>query len=89
MLRKVFGKFKNFVICHPILTMFITWFVITFIDGYKTRNWNFAGCALLTLIIFAFFAPFIRNARAKKERKEEIDYLAKRIAEEQKGADRL
>lgn len=77
-------KIVNFVINHPIWSIVITGLVITFIDGYSTRSWNFGGCFFLTIIIFAFLAPFIRKARDKKERKEEIDYLAKRIAEEQK-----
>lgn len=80
---KFIKKIINFVVMHPIWSMIITGAVISFITGYKTHEWNFAGSYILTFFIFAFLAPFIRNARRKIEKKEEIDYMAKRIAEEQ------
>lgn len=83
-MKKIISKIINFVVNHPIWSIIITGLVITFFSGFETREWNFAGGFLITLLIFAFFAPFIRKAKDKKERKEEIDYLAKKIAEEQK-----
>lgn len=83
-MKKTISKIINFVVVHPIWSIIITGLIITFFTGFKSREWNFAGGFLITLIIFAFFAPFIRKARDKKERREDIDYLAEKIAEEQK-----
>ena len=73
----------NFIKNHPIWTIWIITFVLYMINAIKTGNPNPAGYALVGLFLMAAAAPFIRRARRKKERKEEIDYLAKRIAEEQ------
>ena len=74
-------KMINFVVDHPIISMIITGLIITFVEGYSTREWNFAGCFFVAIFIFALLAPFIRKAREKKERKEEIDYLVNKLKE--------
>ena len=76
-------KLINFIKKHPIWTIWIITLILYFINAFKTGNLNPTGYFLIGLFITAAAAPFIRRARRKKERKEEIDYLAKRIVEEQ------
>ena len=77
-------KFINIIKNHPIWTIWISTFLLYMINAISTGNPNPAGYFILGLFITAAAAPIIRRVRNKKERKEDMDYLAKRIAEEQK-----
>lgn len=77
-------KFINIIKNHPIWTIWIATFLLYMINAINTGNPNPAGYFILGLFITAAAAPIIRRVRNKKERKEDMDYLAKRIAEEQK-----
>lgn len=77
----IIKKIINFIIDHPIISMLVTGLIFTFVAGYSTKQWNIAYF-LPAIILFAFLAPFIRKAQAKKQKKNEADYLAKKIAEE-------
>lgn len=73
----------KFIKKHPVITIFIFCLVLAFIDGYPKGEYNIAGHFLLALFLTALVAPFIRNARIRKQRREEADHLAKQIALEQ------
>ena len=77
-------KIINLIKNHPIWTIWIAVFVLYLINAGSTGNPNPTGYFILGLFITAAAAPIIRRVRNKKERKEDMDYLAKRIAEEQK-----
>lgn len=77
-------KFINIIKNQPIWTIWIATFLLYMINAINTGNPNPAGYFILGLFITAAAAPIIRRVRNKKERKEDMDYLAKRIAEEQK-----
>lgn len=74
-------KAKRFVAKHPIISVFITWFVISLVISVKSGATSYGVGMIVTAIIFSLLAPFIRAER----RKIEIDYLAKKIAEEQRN----
>ena len=76
-------KILKFIKNHPIITIWIITIILYFINAIKYGNPNPAGFFLIGLFLTAAFAPLIRRLRRKKERKEEMDYLAKKIAEEQ------
>lgn len=75
-------KIKRFIAKHPAISMFIVWFAISLVDSIKTGEVRYSVGAIWMLVIFAFLAPFIRAER----RKIEMDYLAKKIAEESNTA---
>ena len=77
---KIFNSIKN----HPIWTIWIVTFILYMINAVNSGNPNPAGYFILGLFITAAAAPIIRRLRDRKEKKEDMDYLAKRIAEEQK-----
>lgn len=79
-------KILNLIKKHPIWTIWIVTFVLYVINGIKTGDPNPAGYLIIGLFLMALFAPFIKRARKKKEDKEAMDYLAKKIAEEQKNS---
>ncbi len=76
-------KIINFIIKHPFWTAMILWIILIAIIGKQNGNYNPAGALIITAFIAIIVAPFIRNARKKKEKKEDMDYFAKKIAEEQ------
>lgn len=73
----------NFIKNHMIWSALILCFILCFADGFKTNEYNIAGYACVFGALVALLAPFIRNQRIKKQRKEENEYLAKQIALEQ------
>lgn len=77
---KTIKKIIKFIYMHPIWTMLIGIFISAFISFTKNGN-SFTG-TIVFLIIYAFFAPFLRTAREREIRKQEYDYLAKKTAEE-------
>lgn len=77
-------KIINLIKNHPIWTIWIATFILYMINAVSTGNPNPAGYCFLGLFLTALFAPLIRRMRKKKEDKEKMDYLAKKIAEEQK-----
>ena len=77
-------KIFDFIKKHPIWTIWIATFILYMINAVTTNNPNPAGYFILGLFLMALFSPLIRRARRRKENKEDMDYLAKKIAEEQK-----
>ena len=77
---KIFDLIKK----HPIITIWIVTFILYMINAMSTGNPNPAGYFIIGLFLMALFSPLIRRARRRKENKEDMDYLAKKIAEEQK-----
>ena len=77
-------KIISFIKNRPGLTIWIFTFIAYLINAVKTGNPNPAGFFILGLFLTAAATPFIRKAINKKEKKKDMDYLAKRIAEEQK-----
>ena len=77
---KTIKKFIKIIYMHPIWTMLIGMLISSFISFTKNDG-SFAG-AIVFLIIYAFFAPFLRTAREREIKKQEYDYLAKKTAEE-------
>lgn len=84
---EILKKILNFIKNNIIWTIIIICLMLCFIDGYKTEEYNTYGYILMALVLIAAFAPIIRKQRMKKEKKQEIDYLAKKIVEEQQKAD--
>lgn len=78
-------KIINLIKSHPIWTIWIATLILYLINAVSTNNPNPAGYCFLGLFLMAAFSPLIRRARRKKEHKEEMDYLAKKIAEEQQA----
>ena len=76
-------KILNLIKKHPIITIWIVTFILYMVDGMKNGVPNPAGYFIIGLFLTALFAPLIKRARRKKENKENMDYLAKKIAEEQ------
>lgn len=77
-------KIFDFIKKHPIISIWIITFILYMINAMKTGNPNPAGYFIIGLFLMALFSPLIRRARRRKENKEDMDYLAKKIAEEQK-----
>ena len=73
----------NFIKSHPIWTIWITTFIMYLFNAVRTGNPNPAGYFVIGLFLMALFSPLIKRSRQRKENKENMDYLAKRIAEEQ------
>ena len=77
-------KIFNFIKKHPIITIWITTFILYLVDATKTGVPNPAGYFIIGLFLMAVFSPIIKRTQRRKEEKQNMDYLAKRIAEEQK-----
>lgn len=77
-------KIINLIKQHPIWTIWIVTVIIYLFNSIKTGDPNPAGFICLGFFLMALFSPWIKRARRKKERKEEIDYLTKKITEQQK-----
>lgn len=77
-------KIFDFIKKHPIITIWIMTFVLYLVDATKTGNPNPAGYFIIGLFLMAVFSPIIKRAHKRKEDNRNMDYLAKKIAEEQK-----
>lgn len=77
-------KIINFIKKHPAWTIWIITLTAYFVCGMTMENTHPVGFVFLGLSLTALFAPAIRRAREEKREKKNMDYLAKKIAEEQK-----
>lgn len=79
---KTIKKILKPITKHPIWTVIILCFILCFIDGYKTNQFNILGYFFLALFLLAAISPYIRKLRKQKAEKENAEYLAKKIAEQ-------
>lgn len=80
---EIIKSILNFIKKHPYITVFAIFTIVTFFEGYESRDWNFAGYYFVALCVCAIISPFVRRARERKERREDAEHLARQIALEQ------
>ena len=74
-------KILNLIKNHPIWTIWIVTLILYITNAINTGEPNPAGYCIIGFFLMALLSPWIRSVRKKKERKEEIDYLAQKLKE--------
>lgn len=77
---KMIKKIWRFMYMHPIITMIIGCLITGFIEFTKSGN-RYTGM-ITFILIYGMLSPILKSARRKEIKKQEADYLAKKIAEE-------